>query len=243
MQLGTSPGRTPSGTAELLTQLGRSPRPALTQYGWPSGAPSGADSGLPIRVELSGKVIAQWAYKCANLLYEEGFGVGDILALDVVPSWRAVPWALGAWLQGLAVSTTPEPGAAVTVTDRPDSAVGDVVVALTPDPVALAWDGDLRAGVVDGAADVAGQADLPLGPLTPAPGDMALTDAGISFGDLDEVIGRGPSSRALVEPSSTWDLVRRSVAAWRAGGGVVVVHGADGDQRERILAQEGIAAR
>nr|NLD40510.1 hypothetical protein [Actinomycetales bacterium] len=244
MQLSSPAGRVPAGTAGLLALLSRSPWPALTQYGRPDGGGSpsvGTSGAAPLeRVELSGKVIAQWAYKCANLLWEEGLGPGDLVALDVSPSWRAVPWALGTWLQGLTLSTTPDPAAQVTVTDLPGGAVGDLVVALTPDPLALAWEGDLPPGVLDGAADVAGQADLPLGAVAAAEGDVALADAGIRYGDLDEVIGLGSGTRRLVEPTSTWDLVRRCAAAWRSGGSVVVVHGASAEQLVRIRAQEGL---
>lgn len=236
MQLGSPSGPPPATTRELLSRLHRSPRPALTQYG-DGAAPFPGTS--PVRVELSGKVIAQWAYKCANLLWEEGVGEGDLLTLDASPTWRALPWALGAWLQGVSLATLPQEGA-VTVTDRPEGAVGGLVVALPHDPLALAWGGELPPSVLDGAADVASQADLPLGSAEPAESSVALADAGIRFGDLYEVIGVGASRRVLVEASSTWDLVRRSVAAWRAGGGVVVVNGVDGEALERIRTQEGL---
>jgi len=239
----SSPAPSPGSASPSVSPDGAPSSPAPSPGpASPSASPDGAAStsaSSPMRVELSGKVIAQWAYKCANLLWEEGYAEGDVLTLDVAPSWRAVPWALGAWLQGLTLSTLPA-GGAVTVTDRPEEAEGDLVVALTPDPLALSWEGDLPAGVLDGAADVAGQADLPLGPVEPGGSSVALADAGIRFEDLFEVVGVGSAGRVLVEPTSTWDLVRRAVAAWRAGGAVVVVDGLEGAVRERVLAQEGV---
>lgn len=216
---------------DLLAQLSASSRPALVQY----------DAG---RVELSGKVLAQWAYKSANLFLEEGIGTGDVVSLDLPVHWRAVPFALGAWLQGAAVATTAIDGVTALVTDRPEAATTDTVIAVPDGALALGWDGPaLAPGVLDGAADVAAQADLPLMPARPEPSDLAYKDAGIRFGDLASVIGTGTPARLGVAPSSVWELLRVSVAQWRAGGSVVVVSGLEPDAAEQALAQEGAQPR
>ncbi|HZK05388.1 MAG TPA: TIGR03089 family protein [Actinomycetaceae bacterium] len=230
-----SPGAIPSTTAELLTALGSSSRPAITYY-----AVGPDETEDPARVELSGKVLAQWAVKSANLFYEEGLEPGDIVVLDIPPSWRAVPWALGAWLQGCSITIIPHDDASAVVTTRPERASGDVVIAVTEDPLALRFERDLPPGVLDGVADVAGQADFALQPALREPLRIAVADAGIRFIDLHEVIGVGPEGRSLIVPTTVWDLIRRSVAAWRAGGSVVVVdERLPLETRSRAAAQEG----
>lgn len=203
--------------AGLLGILGTSTRPAFTHY---SAGPDG-----PTRVELSGKVLAQWAYKCANLLHEEGYGAGDTVHIDLAISWRALPWTLGAWLQDCTVifhPGTPD----VLITHEPTP--GGTVIAVPRDPLALRFPDPLPSSILDGAADAAAQPDTAVAPST---------------AELDESIGIGPGGRRLLEPTTVPELVWGAVAQWRAGGSVLVVDPLiTGEQRERILAQENIAS-
>ena len=53
------------------------------------------------RVELSGRVLANWVTKATNLLAEEGeVEPGSRVLLDVPVHWRALVWALATWCAG-----------------------------------------------------------------------------------------------------------------------------------------------
>src|SRR5699024_4296186 len=76
----------------VLTQLAESggTQPRLTWYG--------ADDE---RVELSGRVLANWVTKAANLLTEEAdLSPGSRVLLDLPIHWRAAVWALATWTAG-----------------------------------------------------------------------------------------------------------------------------------------------
>ncbi|MEE6296756.1 TIGR03089 family protein [Georgenia wangjunii] len=73
---------------QLSTEGGTQPR--LTWYG--------ADDE---RVELSGRVLANWVTKAANLLTEEAdISPGSRVLLDMPIHWRATVWALATWTAG-----------------------------------------------------------------------------------------------------------------------------------------------
>lgn len=157
------------------------------------------------RLELSGRVTANWAVKIANLLLEEvDAEPGTHVLLDLPVHWRTAVWALGTWLTGATV-VLPVPGAAlgevpdggvdVIVTTSPHEWVGkaDLVVAVALPALALSWAGDLPSGVLDGASDAAGYGDA-LGIATIAGNrEVALVvgEVAIPFGeaDLDSEIG------------------------------------------------------
>src|SRR5690554_3627439 len=71
--------------------LGQDPsQPRLTWYGEDDE-----------RVELSGRVLANWVTKATNLLVEEGeVEPGTRVLLDVPAHWRALVWALATWTAG-----------------------------------------------------------------------------------------------------------------------------------------------
>lgn len=53
------------------------------------------------RVELSGRVLANWVTKATNLLVEEGeVEPGTRVLLDVPVHWRALVWAMATWCAG-----------------------------------------------------------------------------------------------------------------------------------------------
>ena len=53
------------------------------------------------RVELSGRVLANWVTKATNLLVEEGeVEPGSRVLLDVPVHWRALVWAMATWCAG-----------------------------------------------------------------------------------------------------------------------------------------------
>ncbi|MFC4556048.1 TIGR03089 family protein [Georgenia faecalis] len=80
-----------------LTTAG-SAQPCLTWYG---------DDDE--RVELSGRVLANWVTKATNLLVEDAdVGPGSRVVLDLPTHWRTVVWALAAWAAGAEVVLPPE---------------------------------------------------------------------------------------------------------------------------------------
>lgn len=211
----------------LAAHLAPSPRPALTVYG---------QNG---RVELSGRVVATWAYKTANLLAEEALDPVTVL-IDLPPTWRAVPAALGVWLAGHSVAFSAST-AELVFTDEPTRDYGGAeVFAFSPDPIALAWRGALD-GARDGIAEVTGQADVLLGPPAP-PAVVALADAGIRAVDLQEVLGTGYAGRLATHVTTAWELTRMALAQWSASGSLVAFIPGTSDA-ERLAAQEGATWR
>ncbi|UNX55766.1 hypothetical protein MF406_05890 [Georgenia sp. TF02-10] len=166
---------------------GTSPR--LTWYG--------ADGE---RVELSGRVLANWVTKAANLLVEEADAEpGTTVLLDLPVHWRVLVWALGSWTAGATVvlpgdlEEDDEDGErpAVVITHRPGEAPGtdaaDLVLAVALPALAMRWDGaTLPVDVVDAAAELMTFGDE-LGYVSePDPDDLALVaeDLEVTFGEL-----------------------------------------------------------
>ncbi len=117
----------------------RPTRPRLTWYDDADGPTRGE------RIELSGRVLANWVAKAANLLTDElGVERGDVVVLDLPAHWRALYWALAAWRVGAVVALGPDSRAVVVVTDRPQDAAiapGARVVAVSLPALARGWAG------------------------------------------------------------------------------------------------------
>ncbi len=156
--LGT-PDRSGRGPADWFEAVAASPRPAVVDYA------SGQD-----RVELSGRVLANWAAKTANLLDAEGLGAGSRVAVDLPAGWQPLALLLGAARAGVEVVFT----AAGSVPDA-DLVVTDGPAAWASAPAELwavsAGDGEAPAHAVDFAAEVRVQADRC--PLPMPAGDLA----------------------------------------------------------------------
>ncbi len=61
------------------------------------------------RVELSGRVLANWVTKATNLLVEEGeVEPGSRVLLDIPVHWRALVWAMATWCAGGELVLPPE---------------------------------------------------------------------------------------------------------------------------------------
>jgi uncharacterized protein (TIGR03089 family) len=127
-------------------------RPRVTWYG-PGGE----------RVELSGRVLANWVAKTANLLVEEcGVAPGSTVELDLPPHWRTVVFALATWSVGATVGNG---GSDVLVTVSPPAdGGGRTVVAVALPALARRFEATPDDGSwdVDYAAEVSGFADEPL---------------------------------------------------------------------------------
>ena len=106
-------------------------RPRLTWYDDEPGPTQGE------RIELSGRVLANWVAKAGNLLQDDcAAGPGTTVGLDLPAHWRGVYWALATWSVGATVVL----GAGVTdadvlVTTSPEAAAahgGDAVLVSLP---------------------------------------------------------------------------------------------------------------
>jgi len=239
------------------------------------------------RVELSGRVLANWVTKATNLLVEEGeVGPGTRVLLDVPVHWRALVWALATWCAGgelvlpaeeefdadredddpyepeplddeepadedeeesvfLPDAGPEEPDVAVTSRAGDAPSAGLLLVVALP-ALAMQVDEPIPGGAVDAAAALMGYGDV-LGPVEePSPSDPALSGpevtgaqgGPVTYGELaDWCRDQTPAShrdeerpRVLCSPGSHLEMLAHAVAAWRAGGSLVLL-GEDVDSR------------
>ena len=208
-----------------LATLGAAP--AVTAY-----APDG-------RLEISGRVARQWASKIGGLLRDElDAEPGDVLAVDLPPSWRAPVWTLGALVVGLAPrlpeesGTRPDgtgalpdgPGAAVgaplaTVTHEPSAAGVDAgsVLALAEASMSMRWTGDLPQGALDASSETLAQPDELILAPEPAEDDPVLRAASAARQEL------AAGARTAFVPTGTADAVTWVLASWLTGGSAVLL--------------------
>lgn len=249
---------TPQALLAELTRSGTMPR--LTWYG------TGGE-----RVELSGRVLANWVVKATNLLVEEADAApGSIVGVHMPVHWRAAVWTLAAWTAGATVSLLEDESASVVTrgaaaTAPPSrlsalatwapgrTAAGEragLVLAVALPGLARAWDGGpdgtaLPAGAIDAAAEVLGYGDA-LG-YTVAPGAQERAWGEMTFAELPawvESSALQPGARSLITPQRVEDLLRDCLQAWQSGGSIVLLHpeiAGDPERRERIAREEQVA--
>lgn len=240
----------PTDVVSLLADMVRADpgRPRLTWYG-PDGE----------RVELSGKVLANWIAKTSNLLVDElDAGPGSTVALDLPAHWRSVVWLLAVWAVGAHAGLGPRVAADVLVTATPATAPAGrarlVAVALPALATSFARATGVPPppGALDAAAEVRLQPDAFLPLAAPAPGDPAFTVSGTTTSHSDLLatarrlasqIGVRPGDRLLTGAGAD-----RALPAWLgplALGGSVVLHhdlgSLDDAARQRLSAQEAVS--
>ena len=235
--------RTP---ADVLAELVQSDptRPRLTGYDDTGGA--GGE-----RIELSGKVLANWVAKAANALQDEwDVGPGSRVRLALPPHWRLAYWAFAVWSAGgvvvLAGADDWAAGAEVTVSDDPavlDAVDGDRVL-VTLAALARRSPGPVPPGTFDEAASIATYADRFDAYAAPAGTDVALADAtgdtayGVLVTEATASAGVPPGSRVHTTTTDPSDFLRLVLAAWAGGGSVVLSRGAGGfDLRDRLVSE------
>lgn len=230
--------------ADLVAKDPTAPR--LTWYDDTPGPTAGE------RIELSGRVLANWVAKCANALVDAlDADAGSRIRLDLPPDhWRTAYWALATWAVGGVVdlSTHGEPASLpdVLVTDDPDRAAGSAeagdLVVVTLAALARTRPGGVPAGAMDEAAELATYGDRFDLSRHPTPDSPALVDddAAVRYADLVPAAQWPVGSRVLVDGTPA-DLLRAMLCAWDGGGSVVLVRGADPALMAGRLAQEGIA--
>ena len=218
-------------------------RPRVTWYG------AGGE-----RVELSGKVLDNWAAKTANLLVDElDVGPGSRVVLDLPPHWRTVVWLLAVWAAGGCV-VVEQPAADAAGGAREAGEPVDVLVTADPDGVAArSWAGHaervvavglpalapsfgpgLPADALDYNVEVRSFGDVFTPFVRPAPGDRAYlaTDAaGVPFGAPYAELLRFASHEAKLDPGvrlltggASTDPLLDLLGPLLADGSVVVHH-------------------
>ena len=215
--------RTP---ASVLAEIIRadSARPRVTFYEDTAGPTQGE------RIELSGKVLANWVSKAANALQDEfDLGHGSVVQLSLPPHWRALYWALAVWSLGatldVAGSRPPDllicdAPTAVTATTGP--ATGDVVL-VTLDALARAHHGPVPTGAMDEARELATFGDRFVAMAEPAPDDLALLTGGAQIPYRNVVPQRDwPAGTRVNLAGDLTEVLQSTLAAWAVDGSVVL---------------------
>ncbi len=253
------------------------------------------------RVELSGRVLANWVTKATNLLVEEGeVEPGSRVLLDVPVHWRALVWAMATWCAGgelvlpaeedgttdddtdepafpdldededaqdgdddesvfVPDETAEEPD--IAVTSRPSGApsAGLVLVVALP-ALAMHVEEPIPAGAVDAAAALMTYGDHLDLVQEPGRTDNALsgpeiagsTGGPVPYGELAEWCREQTPAchrdeerpRVLCAPRDHVEMLAHAVAAWRAGGSLVLLgEDVDSSRFDAIQAAERAAVR
>lgn len=214
--------------------------PRITFYERTPGATFGE------RIELSGKVLANWVAKAANMLIDElDITSGDDVIIDLPAAhWRTAYWALAAWSTGASVEFVdadhepqPSPTSQVLVTCRPqDGDMDQIVVTLAA--LARSSSQPVPDGSFDEALEVSTFSDFFTPMVTPDADEILLRDAGGEYTCAALCVGEDGGRRYLAEPS----LVQM-MKIWAAGGSIVLIRGDMADaELARILAQEETSA-
>lgn len=218
-------GKAPTDFPQLLALLGSRPQPALVFYGRDEE-----------RVELSGRVLANWAVKLIGLFDEEyDLGPAHQVLVDAAAHWKSAAVMLAASAMGAGIAVAPDGAAEVVVTDRPGAWIGSAelgaaeLAALSPGMLDSSFEdatGEaIPAWVLDISADVRQQPDqlvtaLPAVPL-PDPGQDA--------------------SQPLVLTGWDQDSPAQMSGTWARGGVVVLFQGEPGGaQWEQMRRNEGL---
>ena len=219
-------------------------RPRVTFYEDTPGPTQGE------RIELSGKVVANWISKAGNALQDEyDVGPGSVVRLSLPPHWRALYWAFAVWSVGATVDCAGGPTPDLLICDDPDLAAslapppGDVVL-VTLAALARVHTGPVPAGAMDEARELATYGDQFGALADPSPDDLALISEGERTTYSRVVPGRGWPAGARVGLAGDLPAVLEStLAAWAVDGSVVLArngrHAGNTSQPER-LASEGV---
>lgn len=217
-------------------------RPRVTFYDDAPGPTKGE------RIELSGKVLANWVNKAANLLTQEfDAGPGTRVALRLPAShWRTVYWAFAVWAVGGTVVTegpatvgTAPVGLAdevdVLVTAEPAGSTGDVVV-VTLAALARQFPGDV-AGAIDEAREISSYDDQFTALERADDGDVALVGREQEW-TYGELITPAPEFDRRYVTGELDPVLRESVGVLASLGSVVLMRNPDGGKlADRLVAE------
>lgn len=224
--LSGSGGKVPTDYPQLLESLGSRPQPAVVFY-----------SRDDARVELSGRVLANWAVKLIGL-FDEEYELGDDqeVLVDAAPHWKSAAVVLAAGAMGAAVALEPGGEPEVVITDRPGAWIGSAelgaaeLAALSGGMLDSSFEDatgeSIPAWVLDISADVRQQPDQLLTALPP----VSLPDPGRDV------------SHPLVLTSWDQNSPAQMAGVWARGGVVVLFEGEpDGQRWEQMRRNEGLA--
>ena len=214
--------RTP---ASVLAEILRSDpaRPRVTFYEDTAGPTQGE------RIELSGKVLANWVSKAGNALQDEyDLGPGSVVQLGLPPHWRALYWAFAVWAVGATVDLAGDRTPDLLVCDdsgrldRLEPAPGDLVV-VTLNALARVHPGPVPAGAMDEARELATYGDQFDAIADPSPDDLALITDSARSTYRSVVPPRDWPGRTRVSLAGDLTAVLQStLAAWALDGSVVL---------------------
>jgi uncharacterized protein (TIGR03089 family) len=200
------------------------------------------------RIELSGKVLANWVSKAGNALQDEyGLGPGSTVRLSLPPHWRALYWALAVWSVGgtVVLAEGPDPDLLICTDPEADASLepapGDVVL-VTLGALARAHSGPVPAGAMDEARELATYGDQFTAVAEPDPDDLALIIDSEQTAYRNVVREHGWPANARVNVAG--DLARvleSTLAAWAVDGSVVLarngLHAGGEPQPERLASE------
>jgi uncharacterized protein (TIGR03089 family) len=226
---------------EVLAGLLRSDaaRPRVTFYDDTPGPTQGE------RVELSGRVLANWVSKAANALQEEwDLGPGSRVRLDLPPHWRALYWALAVWSVGATVVLDASGADLVVTADAGTADAADApAVLVTLAALARSAAGPAGPGVMDEARELATFADQFVAWEEPAPTAAAVSADGEDTAYETVVPARDWPAQVRLHSAAPAlrQVLADTLAAWALDGSVVISRGPEPSVgREGRLASEGV---
>lgn len=238
-----SPHR-PISFARFMQLLATRQSPALLWYSAPGE-----------RIELSGRVLENWVAKSANFLIDEC--EMDAAARFAVPlrlHWRSLVLALAGLQVGAHLTWGQTESADVRASFDPrelvESAGEDYQVAVTAEPLAPRFMGQLPEGVLDFAAEVRSHPDTFIGLTDPGSGATAWDGTGYEqlmievAQQAERLVAALPSGTAAVHCvgeafSAQW--LEQALTALTAGLAVLVLDPAvswEADRYARVMADE-----
>jgi uncharacterized protein (TIGR03089 family) len=229
--------------ASVLAEILRSDpaRPRVTFYEDTAGPTRGE------RIELSGKVLANWVSKAGNALQDEyDLGPGSIIRLSLPPHWRALYWALAVWSVGGTVDCVGGPTADLLICDDPERIAATPglvdVVLVTLDALARVHEGPVPAQAMDEARDLATYGDQFAAAATPGPEDLALITsvARTAYGRLVPQVD-WPANTRVNLAGDLAQVLESTLAAWAVDGSVILARNgrrAGGEPQPARLASE-----
>lgn len=219
-------------------------RPRLTFYDDLEGPTKGE------RIELSGKVLANWVAKAGNALQDEfDAGPGSVVALDLPAlHWRTVYWAVAAWSVGATVEVAADGEGSgdaaaelaqhadvlVSTDLEADPGAGELVV-VTLAALARSAPSPVPAGGMDEARELATHGDRFTAFATAGADEVALRRRGAQpayrswrYDELVPAVDWPGGVRVHLAGGDVAAVLRQVLAAWAVDGSVVLSRGAAG---------------
>jgi uncharacterized protein (TIGR03089 family) len=213
-------------------------RPRITCYDDTPGPTSGE------RIELSAKVLANWANKAANALQEEwDLGPGSTVRLALPPHWRTLYWALATWSIGATVVLDDEPTDLLVTDERSRLEDSTPAVLVTLAGLARSAPDAVPPGAMDEARELSTYADQFAAWDEPAPNDPALRAGGedTACGAVVPQRDWPRGVRLHTATSDTSALLADALGAWALDGSLVLSRGPAPDGRRAArLESEGV---